>query len=135
MVSANQRWTEQQIAHICARLGITRDEFECGGWTLNEDQPAALDLLNDRLGKARSDHDTSTVIVPEGLPGAGKCYGELTDDEVEMLTILDLQRQALVGDDEPEGDAPIEPASLQRGWKYDDEPCSGALVSTTLSSS
>ena len=122
MTSENREGIEARIAECCARMGITREEFECGGWVLNEDQLPALDLLNDRLGAVRNDLERLTVIVPEGLPGAGKCWGELVESEQEMLSMLEIERQDLVGDNEPEDDieqdTDIQGSPKDRGWEY-----------------
>ena len=121
MTSEHREWIEARIAECCARMGITREEFECGGWVLNEDQPGAIELLHERLGKARNLLETQTVIVPEGLPGAGKCYGELDEGEQEMLSMLEIERQDLVGDDEPQPDENIQQVKgspKDRGWEY-----------------
>jgi hypothetical protein len=117
MTSENREWIEARIADYCARTGIPREQYD-NVPSLNEDQPGAIELLHERLGKARNLLETQTVIVPEGLPGAGKCYGELDEGEQEMISMLEIEWEDLLGDDIPEDDTLIEGRPKDRGWKY-----------------
>lgn len=90
MTKPNDR-TERLIADYCAQRGITRQQYD-NEWLLDEAQIAALELLHELLGTVTNVAD---VIVPEGLPGAGKRYADLSETEQELLSALEVERDDL----------------------------------------
>jgi hypothetical protein len=91
MARHNNDETERLIAEYLAATGTTRTQL-ANEWLLDEMQLAALERLHDALGAAMNGED---VIVPDGLPGAGKRYGDLTESEQEHLSALEVEMDDL----------------------------------------
>jgi hypothetical protein len=95
MAKHNNDQTERLIAEYCTKIGITRAQYDLE-WLLDETQLAALEQLHAEVDAAVIESD---VIVPDGLPGAGKRYGDLSEQEQELLSVLEPEAEAL--DHEP----------------------------------
>ena len=88
---------ERIIADYCAHLGITREQYDAEP-ALEDFKIPALVRLRELMDSARPGEEWS-VIVPEGLPGEGKCWGELSEDESCFLTMLESELQDLENED------------------------------------